>query len=109
MQIYRSYGTSHRTVSLAVNSYDVHGRSSEYYTWAFGVFLCFLGNAFRFGRSSWRQGRYRSLYHRVRSDYVWKRWTPRGEEDAPPPQPVLCAEAASCCSNRGHLWHWVSH
>ncbi len=106
IQIYRAYKTSHRTVSLVVNSYNVRGRGGEFYAWAFAVFLCFLGNAFRFGRSSWRQGRYRSLYHRVRSDYLWRRWAPRGQDDAPPSQGLLCAEAASPCSNRGHLWHW---
>ena len=68
MQIKRTYGTSHRTMSFLINSYDVHGRDSGYWTWAIAMVLVFIVNLVRYMLWSNTQAKYTERFERVRSD-----------------------------------------
>lgn len=106
MQIKRTYGTSHRTLSFLINSFNVHGRPAGYWTWAVAVVIIFFINLARYALSSLEQTKYTKKFERVRSDYVWMRWTAREKDAKPPSHCALLCKASCCCSNRGHIFHW---
>lgn len=107
LQIKRTPGTSHRTVSASVYSYSFYGRPGSYSTWSLGVILCFLIHLVQYGLSTWRQAKFTASYRRVRSDYLWKRWMAIDDEDSAPHQAIRLAEAGSpCCNLKKGALHW---
>eukprot|EP01052_Picozoa_sp_SAG31_P015054 SAG31_NODE_956_length_10790_cov_34.583107_7_plen_238_part_00 len=108
LQISRTFGTSHRTVSASVYSYSFYGRDSSYSLWGVAIILCFAAHCALYGAAAWRASKFSAAYRRTRSDYAWKRWEARPEgESTAPNAAVRVVEAGSCCCNftKGIL-HW---
>ena len=108
VQIRRTFGTSHRTVSASLYSYAFYGRDSGYYQWGGAVILCFIVHCILYLVSSWRSSKFTASYKRARSDYTWKRWQAvNADEDFVAPDALRFAESASCCCNFNKgVFHW---
>ena len=99
LQISRTYGTSHRKASVLINTFAATGRSTGYWLWGSAICCCFIVSLAQHARTAWAVVRYRSVYRRVPSDYIWKRWRRREHNDMDDirPRGSLCCEMTNCC------------